>query len=35
MEMVINESYHEVLDVLDRLFVHMFEVSVRELVVPV
>ncbi|KDD76372.1 class II (D, K and N) tRNA synthetase, partial [Helicosporidium sp. ATCC 50920] len=25
MEMCIYESYHEVLDVLDRLFVHMFE----------
>lgn len=25
MEMTVNESYHEVLDVLDRLFVHMFQ----------
>jgi aspartyl/asparaginyl-tRNA synthetase len=27
LEMAIHESYEEVLDVLDRLFVHMFEVS--------
>lgn len=27
MEMAIAESYHEVLDVLDALFVHMFKVS--------
>jgi aspartyl-tRNA synthetase len=27
MEMQIQESYHEVLDVLDRLFVHMFQVG--------
>ena len=29
MEMTIHESYHEVLDVLDRLFVSMFEVGGR------
>ena len=27
MEMAIHESYHEVLDVLDALFVHMFQVG--------
>jgi aspartyl/asparaginyl-tRNA synthetase len=30
MEMAICESYHEVLDVLDALFVHMFQVRSRE-----
>lgn len=29
MQMAIHESYHEVLDVLDALFVHMFKVCVE------